>query len=303
MAADYWASTQRASWVFDREELAEARKPVGDAERAVVQQYPLPDLRLFNIYVNQQLIKLAKRLNVRQQALATAQIYVKRFYTKVEIRRTNPYLLLTTAFYLACKIEECPQHIRLVLGEARGLWPEFIVPDGAKIGECEFWLISEMNSQLIVHHPYRTLSEIQGFLSLTADEVALAWSVINDHYLTDLPLLHPPHVIAVMAILIAVIFKPSHHPAMLPSGGSSVAGALREGNTNILSAMSDKTGIGMPARVQKIVDWLASSEVDIESVIESTQEVVSLYEVWEQYSEKICKEQIGRYVKSRGLDK
>lgn len=36
---------------------------------------------------------------------------------------TNPYLVLTTAFYLACKTEECPQHIKFVVSEARGLWP------------------------------------------------------------------------------------------------------------------------------------------------------------------------------------
>lgn len=70
-----------------------------------------------------ELIKLGKRMNTRQQALATAQVYVKRFFTKVSIRRTNPYLLLTTAFYLACKTEECPQHIKYVVSEARGLWP------------------------------------------------------------------------------------------------------------------------------------------------------------------------------------
>lgn len=160
-----------------------------------------------------------------------------------------------------------------------------------------------MNSQLIVFHPYRSLSELQVVLALTADEVALAWSVINDHYLTDLPLLHPPHVIAVMAILVAVIFKPNHHPVMVPAGNPSATGALRDGSINIMSAMNDRGGIGMPARVQKVVDWLAHSEVDIEAVIESTQEIISLYEVWEQYSDKICKEQIGRFVKSRGLDK
>lgn len=70
-----------------------------------------------------ELIKLGKRMSTRQQALATAQVYIKRFYTKNEIRHTNPYLVLTTAFYLACKMEECPQHIRFVVGEARSLWP------------------------------------------------------------------------------------------------------------------------------------------------------------------------------------
>jgi hypothetical protein len=62
-------------------------------------------------------------MSTRQQALATAQVYVKRFYTKVELRYTNPYLVLTTAFYLACKMEECPQHIRFVVNDAKLLWP------------------------------------------------------------------------------------------------------------------------------------------------------------------------------------
>lgn len=55
--------------------------------------------------------------------MATAQLYIRRFYTKVEIRRTNPYLVIATAVYLACKMEECPHHIRLVVSEGRTLWP------------------------------------------------------------------------------------------------------------------------------------------------------------------------------------
>ncbi len=67
--------------------------------------------------------KLARRLQLRQQAQATAQIFVKRFYLKVEIRWTNPYLVLATALYLAGKMEECPQHIRVIMNEARNAWP------------------------------------------------------------------------------------------------------------------------------------------------------------------------------------
>lgn len=62
-------------------------------------------------------------MNVRQQAIATAQVYIRRFYIKVEIRRTNPYLVLATALYLACKMEECPQHIRAIVSEGRNMWP------------------------------------------------------------------------------------------------------------------------------------------------------------------------------------
>ncbi|BDD55170.1 RNA polymerase II holoenzyme cyclin-like subunit [Monascus purpureus] len=241
-------------------------------------------------------------MSTRQQALATAQVYLKRFYIKNEIRQTNPYLVLSTAFYLACKMEECPQHIRFVVNEARSFWPEFMSSDVSKLGECEFALISEMNSQLIIHHPYRTLTELQPELPLSSDEVALAWSIINDHYLTDLPLLYPPHVIAVMAIIIAVVFKPSQTSFHGP-GPSSLAGAMREGGgMSILAALGDKNGAGAE-RIQRLIGWLAESEVDIRAVIECTQELVSLYEVWEQYSEKHCKELIGRMVKGKSLDK
>lgn len=73
--------------------------------------------------IDPEINRLGKRLQIRQQAMATAQLYVRRFYTKVEIRKTNPYLVVATALYLACKMEECPQHIRLVVNEARSLWP------------------------------------------------------------------------------------------------------------------------------------------------------------------------------------
>ncbi|CAG8903716.1 unnamed protein product [Penicillium egyptiacum] len=304
MAANYWASTQRRHWLFSREKLADIREGLREKDKVAHSQFPLPDQRLLNIYFNQQLIKLGKRMSTRQQAIATAQVYLKRFYTKNEIRQTSPYLVLTTAFYLACKMEECPQHIRFVVGEARGLWPEFITPDVAKLGECEFALISELSSQLIVHHPYRTLSELQAELSLTSDEIALAWSVINDHYLTDLPLLHPPHVIAIMAIIVAVVFKPAHPSTYPGTGQSALAGSMRDGGgMQMLAALSDKTGSSPPPKIQKLVGWLAESEVDIKAVIECTQELVSLYEVWEQYSEKNCKELLGRMVKSKNLDK
>jgi cyclin C len=184
------------------------------------------------------------------------------------------------------------------------LYTEFITPDVAKLGECEFALISEMSSQLIVHHPYRTLSELQTELSLTSDEVALAWSVINDHYLTDLPLLHPPHVISIMAIIVAVVFKPSHPSNFPGSGQSALAGPMRDGGgMQMLAALSDQSGSGPSPKIAKLIGWLAEGEVDIKAVIECTQELVSLYEVWEQYSEKTCKELIGRMVKSKNLDK
>lgn len=153
-----------------------------------------------------------------------------------------------------------------------------------------------MNSQLIVHHPYRSLTELQTQFQLTQEENSLAWSIINDHYLTDLPLLHAPHVIAITAMFLAVVLKPTQGGLQVHAAG--VANALQA-----LGNARNTAGQGTQNRIQKLVDWLAESSVDIEAVVEATQELISLYEVWESYAEKTCKEQIQKFVKARGLDK
>ncbi|CAK7216853.1 RNA polymerase II holoenzyme cyclin-like subunit [Sporothrix bragantina] len=221
MAASYWDSTQRRFWEFSKEQLAALRQRKLDEERSLVQMYPLPEWRHLSLYFSQQLNRLAKRMQVRQQALATAQIYLKRFFCKVEIRRTNPYLVMATALYLACKTEECPQHIRQVVQEAKVLWPDTHCLEISRLGETEFWMISELSSQLIIHAPYRTLQMLQAELNLTPDELTQAWSVVNDHYMTDLPLLYPPHVIAVTSIVWVLVLQPA-----MPGGTNSSGGGI-----------------------------------------------------------------------------
>lgn len=52
MAASYWHSSQYKYWKYTKPELQSIRKKLEDSERALVQQYPLPDRRLINIYIN-----------------------------------------------------------------------------------------------------------------------------------------------------------------------------------------------------------------------------------------------------------
>jgi cyclin C len=258
--------------------------------------------------------------------MATAQVYIKRFYTKIEIRRTNPYLVIATAVYLACKMEECPQHIRLIVSEARSLWPDFLGLDSSKLGECEFLMISEMSSQLIVHQPYRTLNQFQTDLGLAPEDITLAWSIINDHYMTDLPLLHPPHTIALTAILLALVLRPSGivgqvtptaagiaqaTAALAQAHGRSSSGFSMPGASAVAAAAAaaaaaadkDKLPEARIGRVQRFGAWLAESSVDITAMVDCTQEMISFYECHEQYQDKVTREQINRFVKARGLDK
>lgn len=343
MSANYWESTQRRHWLFTKDQLNTMRTKLEEDNAELVRMFTLPQPRHLSIFFNQreafvpiscpslrnsmltrcaclptELIRLGKRLTIRQQAMATAQVYLKRFYSKVEIRRTNPYLVITTAIYLACKMEESPQHIRLIVTEARQLWQDFIGLDTSRIGECEFFLISEMSSQLIVHQPYRTLTSLRSELSLVDEDVQLAKSVINDHYMTDLPLLFPPHIIALVSILLALVLRPNSVTPGQPASGSAAAAGLAAAQAALNQAQRGNRGVPDPvssqdarekqqeariSRVQHFAAWLAESSVDIPSMVDATQEIISFYECYEGYNEKLTREQINRFVKARSLDR
>lgn len=320
MAANYWDSTQSKFWTFTKAELVDLRKDLEKANQQLYNKYPLPDRRLMSIYFQQQLTKLGRRMSLRQQALATAQVYIKRFYLRVEMRKTNPYLIMATAVYLACKMEECPQHIRLMLGEAARQWPELGVSESSKIGECEFALISQLSSRLICHHPYRSLTELSPIFGLSNEETQLAHSIINDSYNTDLILLYPPHVLAIVAIFLAVVLRPAGQPAGLqahsthasanqqsPTQASPTSASTPGFSPTVSSSAAQQAVLGgfsglkqAGPKLSKLVDWLAESKVDMNAIVDATQEMVSLYDVWESYSERACKEGITKFVKDGG---
>lgn len=155
-------------------------------------------------------------------------------------------------------------------------------------------MISILSARLIIHHPYRTLLDLGPNFSMTAEESSLAHSIVNDHYNTDLPLLYAPHVIAVTAIFLAVVLRPAQSGLQAHSAATSssnLQGALQQG----LSAMSGNKSYG--GKVARLVEWLAESRVDMEAVIVSTQELISLYEIWESYNERHCKEALARFMK------
>lgn len=180
--------------------------------------------------------------------------------------------------------------------------------DTAKLAECEFYLISEMNSYLIVHHPYRTLQDLTPVMNLTTEENNMSWQVINDSCLTDLPLLYPPHIIALTAIFLSVVLKPSLSQASLHAAATSAAAAAvvaansGNGNGSNGNGSLGASGQGPQSRTGKIIEWYAESKVDMEAIIDCTQEIISLYEAWESFTataEKNCKDQLTRMLKAR----
>lgn len=375
MAANYWTSTQRKYWTHTPARLAEIRDDLEKAHAKVFEGYPYPDRRHVLIFIRDRLLLLAKRLQFRQQCVATALVYLQRYFLSTPIQNVNLYLLVATAFYLSSKTEESPHHIRLVAAEARQSWPEFVPGDVSRLGEMEFCLISDMRSQLIVWHPYRSLIALKENqdLKLSNDELGLAWSIINDSFMTDLPLTCPPHLTAVIAMFLAVVFLPTakatgtlrplpHDSVTNPDsahysslggrqnmsipfnnvlGNLQLSGGGQQGQsqynatngkaptrpsqqqaqdqssnptTNPTTAASDKekekerekekalAAIKESEKMQNLIKFLVESGVDVHRVIEGTQEMISLYDCWEQYSEKSVKDVVARCLKSRGLD-
>lgn len=216
-------------------------------------------------------------------------------------------------------MEESPQHIRLIVTEARQLWQDFIGLDTSKLGECEFFMISEMSSQLIVYQPYRSITALRTELSLVDEDVQMAKSVINDHYMTDLPLLYAPHIIALVAILLALVLRPYNSTGQNSSANSAAAGLAAAQSALSQVAQRGSGQVSMPevsggepkekqqevrmTRVHRYAIWLAESNVDVAAMVDVTQEIISFYECNEQYVEKLAREQINRFVKARSLDK
>ncbi|CAH6722232.1 RNA polymerase II holoenzyme cyclin-like subunit [[Candida] jaroonii] len=312
MSANFWNSTQREKWQFNRQSLLDQRRRLLILEKKMIQNGFIKDYPNINydsnmrIYLHNLIIKLGRRLNIRQVALATAEIYVTRFLLKVSLKEINVYLMVTTSIYVACKIEETPQHIRLVISEARNLWPEYIPSDISKLAEFEFYLIEEMDLYLLLHHPYKSLIQIKDFLNenfdeyqlqLTSSELQHSWSLLNDSYITDLHLLYPPHILALSSIYITIVLKKTlnsirsdtvesndkdlHIDDLISLTNNNPSNEI---NTN-LDSKSDEDTI----KINKFMNFLSRNHVNLDQVVESVQDLINLYVIWNRYNESNVK--------------
>lgn len=318
MSGSYWTSTQRLKWQFTKASLAKERQKLWILECQLFPQglnividnknnngngstkeqgtvtkniaiihrdlHYDKDYNL-RIYCYFLIMKLGRRLNIRQYALATAHVYLSRFLLKASVREVNLYLLVTTCVYLACKVEECPQYIRTLVSEARSLWPEFVPPDPTKVTEFEFYLIEELQSYLIVHHPYKSMEQIVTALrnppfnlNLSSEDIQNCWSLINDSYINDVHLIYPPHIIAMACIFITISIQGGKSIKSLNASTSSSTSASGTGSNTELSSAT--------THAQETFNrFMAESRVDLMNVMDTIQEQITLYDHWDKYHE------------------
>ncbi|KAI0267353.1 cyclin-like protein [Gloeopeniophorella convolvens] len=133
-----------------------------------------------NIYFANLIAMLGKRLSLRQRVIATATVFFRRFYVKNLYCETDPFIVISACCYVAAKAEESPVHIKNVVSESRimfaqeGYGIKHFPSDNSKLAEMEFYLVSDLECDLVVFHPYRTLLALCGREAAHASTAAAA---------------------------------------------------------------------------------------------------------------------------------
>ncbi|CAG9816275.1 unnamed protein product [Phaedon cochleariae] len=234
-------------WLLDKQDLIRERQH----DLAILQEDEYQKIFIFFSSVIQ---TLGEQLKLRQQVIATATVYFKRFYARNSLKCIDPLLLAPTCIFLASKVEEfgvisnsrlittCQTVIKNKFGYAYS--QEFPYRTN-HILECEFYLLENLDCCLIVYQPYRPLLQLIQDIGHEEQLLTLAWRIVNDSLRTDVSLLYPPYQIAIGCLQIACVILQKDHKA-----------------------------------------WFAELNVDIEKIQEIARYIINLFELWKTYDEK-----------------
>ncbi|XP_053601406.1 cyclin-C [Plodia interpunctella] len=249
MAGNFWQSSHHQQWILDKQDLIRDRQH--DMNILSEEEYQ----KVFNFFASMIQV-LGEQLKVRQQVIATATVYFKRFYARNSLMCIDPLLLAPTCVFLASKVEEFGviSNSRLITTSQTVIKNKFSYAYGQQefpyrsnhILECEFYLLENLDCCLIVYQPYRPLLLFVQDIGQDDQLLTYAWRVVNDSLRTDVSLLYPPYQIAIAALHIACVML---------------------GKENLKP-------------------WFAELNVDMDKIQEIVRYIINLYEMWKSYDEK-----------------
>ena len=105
--------------------------------------------------------------------------------------------------------------------------------------------------------------------------------IINDTYRSELCLLYPPHMIAIAAIYLTLVLNDKTRDAIQAQAGTPAPPPRRSSRTSSSSALRKPT----PAAQQDFVGFMAGLRVSLPTIAMIAQEILSLYTLWERYSD------------------
>lgn len=245
MAGNFWQSSHCQQWILDKQEIELERQ----RDRKVISNDEIQKLYIFYANFMQ---TLGETLKFRQQIIATAIVYFKRFYAKNSFSDVDPVLLAPTCLCLASKVEEygVPSPVKFTVTVANAVKQKYSQTIGEykyasnRICECEFLLLEMLDCCLIVYHPYRPLTQYIADIGQEESLLPTAWRIVNDSYRCDVCLMYPPYLIALAAIHMAAV-----------------------------------------VHRKDIKQWFVDLAVDMAKILEITQSLLELYELWKKYDE------------------
>ena len=99
MAGNFWQSSHCSQWILEKVDLLRERH----ADLTVLSDEEYQKIIIFFASFIQ---TLGEQLKLRQQVIATATVYFKRFYSQNSLKCVDPLLLAPTSIFLASKVEE-----------------------------------------------------------------------------------------------------------------------------------------------------------------------------------------------------
>ena len=204
MAGNFWTSSHCKQWIWDPQELDINRRH--DVERmGSIANYH----KLMTLFINL-IQEIGEKLKIRQQVIATATVYFKRFYSKYGLESADPILMAPTCIQLAAKVEESGaiNTNKIINSSTNALKNKFTCfncefQHKFQLGSAEFYLLELMDCCLIVYQPYRPLLQYVEDFGHKDKVLQLAWRICNDLLRTDVPLLYAPHQQALAALYMA----------------------------------------------------------------------------------------------------
>jgi len=248
MAGNFWQSSHYEQWILDKQDLKRERQV--DLAELTEEEYS----KIMIFFANF-IQALGEQLKLKQQVIATALVYFKRFYSRNSMSNLDPLLLAPTAVFLASKVEEFGviSNSRLITTCSNVIKSKFSYAYNSEfpyrtnhILECEFYLLELLDCCLVVYQPYRPLIQFSYDIGVDDQLLPLAWRIVNDSLRTDACLLYPPYMIALASLHMASVIL---------------------GKTNV-------------------VNWFAELSVDMELIMEITRAILTLYDLWKSYEEK-----------------
>ncbi|KAI0989037.1 hypothetical protein GJ496_009092 [Pomphorhynchus laevis] len=166
MAGNFWKSSHYKHWLLNEQLISISRSKDCRQFNLTLEEY----LCVMNFYADF-IQGIGETLRVRQQVIACAIVYFRRFYSKYSLICIDPLLLSPTCILLASKVEEhggvsntrLPAVCTQVLKQNRFHSVLRLIEypyESRHISECEFYLAEVLDCCLIVYHPYRSLPEL-----------------------------------------------------------------------------------------------------------------------------------------------